>query len=146
MQAQKRHLWPNAGKRAKFVDGLRDIGVKIITQALRSLSDISEYLVPCRSTTCRVREGKGKGTNCVLRRQKPTLLMVPAITCSSAANRASRLSVPPSAARSLSTAASVTSSFVCDESMSEMSVASRLFCAPSQTEKGRRGGQNWCGG
>jgi hypothetical protein len=35
--------------------------------------------------------------------------------------------VPPSATRSLATAASVTSSFVCDESMSEMRVARRLF-------------------
>jgi len=42
--------------------------------------------------------------------------------------------VPPSAARSLSTAASVTSSLVCDESISEMSVANRLFC-PRQKRK-----------
>src|SRR6266478_5556504 len=70
----------------------------------------------------------GGGTNCVFRRQNPTLLMASAMACSSAARRASRLTVPPSATRSLSTAASVTSSFVCDESMSEMSVAKRLFC------------------
>lgn len=67
-------------------------------------------------------------TDCVFRRQNPTLLMESAMTCSSAARSASRLRVPPSAKRSLATAASVTSSFVCEESMSEMSVAKRLFC------------------
>jgi hypothetical protein len=85
-------------------------------------------------------------TDCVFRRQNPTLLMESAMTCSSAARRASRLTVPPSATRSLSTAASVTSSFVCDESMSEMSVAKRLFYTPIamqiRTKKTRKkGGQ-----
>ena len=73
-------------------------------------------------------------TNCVLRRQNPTLLMTSAMTCSSAASRPSRLSVPPSAAWSLSTAVSVTSSLVCDESISEMRVENRLFC-PRQKRK-----------
>ena len=81
-------------------------------------------------------------TDCVFRRQKPTLLMHSVMTCSSAASNASRLSVPPNAARSLSTAASVTSSLVCEESMSDMSVAKRLFWHPnlSQCEEELRGG------
>jgi len=77
------------------------------------------------------------GTHCALRRQMPTLLMASAMTCSSEASRAPRLSVPPSAARSLSTTASVTSSFACGERMSEMSVANRLFC-PRQKRKEKR--------
>ena len=78
------------------------------------------------------------GTNSVLQSQKPTLLMVSAATCSLAASRATRpLRVPPCAARSSSTAASATTSFICDESMSEMSVVNRLFC-PCQKRKKKR--------
>ena len=44
MQAQKRHLWAHARKRAKLVDGLGNIRVKVVLQALRSLSDISSFV------------------------------------------------------------------------------------------------------
>ena len=90
----------------------------------------------------RGREG-GVGTNCVLRRQKPTLLIESAMTWSSAASRPSRLRMPPSAARSLSTAASVTSSFVCDDSISEMSVENRLFCPRQKRKKERDDGRRY---
>ena len=43
MQAQKRHLWTHARKRAKLVDGLGNIRVKVVLQPLRSLSDISSF-------------------------------------------------------------------------------------------------------
>ncbi len=76
------------------------------------------------------RTSVGEVTDCVFRRQKPTLPIQPAMTCSGASRTASRLSVPPHAARRLSTAASVTPSLVCDDSMSDTSVAKRLFCPP----------------
>ena len=72
-------------------------------------------------------QGDGLRTNCVLRRQKPALRMESAVTSSSIASRAPRLSVLPSAVRSLSTAASVTSSLVCDETTGEMCAANCLF-------------------
>jgi hypothetical protein len=46
--------------------------------------------------------------------------------------------VPPKATRNLSTAASVTSSFVCDESMSETSVANRLFYPHHNKKKNQK--------
>ena len=53
--------------------------------------------------------------------------MASAMTDSSAFRIASTLRLPPTAARSFPTAAKVVSSFVCDDSMSEISVANRWF-------------------
>ena len=66
-------------------------------------------------------------TNWVLRLQKPTFPIASEIVLSFASMIASTVRVPPTAFRSFETAASVTSSFVCDDSMSETSVANRLF-------------------
>ena len=128
MQTQKCHLWPHTGERAKLVNGLRDIRIKVVPQALCGLPYVPNSCWPWTVWKGEGEWGEEEGTNWVFRRQKPTLLMASAMTCSSAASTASRLRVPPSPLRSLSTAASVTSSFVCEESMSEMSVAKRLFC------------------
>ena len=49
--------------------------------------------------------------------------------------------MPPIAARSLSTAVSVTSSFLCDESISEMRVANRLFMPRQKRKKRDDGGR-----
>ena len=104
---------PTPGKRAKLVDSLGHIRVKLISQVLRRLSDISGFHYFSRSQFRGGREG-GVGTMCVLQYEKFTSLIASAMTCSSTASRASMLSVPPSAARSLSTAVSVTSSLVCE--------------------------------
>ena len=72
--------------------------------------------------------GSGRRAYCVLRLQKPTLHMASAMELSLALRTASIDRVPPTAARSFVIAASVTSSFVWDESMREMSVEKRWFC------------------
>lgn len=64
---------------------------------------------------------------CVLRRQNPTFAMDSAIADSSVSKTACTESVPPTAERSLETAASVTSSLVWDESIREIRVAKRRF-------------------
>ena len=63
----------------------------------------------------------------VLRRQNPTLLIAWEMVESSAPMIPSREMLPPRAARSLVMAASVVSSFVCDESISDTRVANRRF-------------------
>jgi hypothetical protein len=68
-----------------------------------------------------------RATYPALRLQKPTLQIASAMTFSSVFITFSTLNVPPNAARSLVTAASVTSSFVCEESISETKVAKRRF-------------------
>lgn len=67
-------------------------------------------------------------TDCVFRRQKPTLAMASEMAASSAWRTASTLRLPPTASRSFVTAASVTSSFVCDDNMRDTSVANLRFC------------------
>ena len=64
----------------------------------------------------------------VLRRQNPTLSIAREMVDSSAPIIPSIEILPPRAARSLDMAASVISSFVCDESMSDTRVANRRFC------------------
>lgn len=64
-------------------------------------------------------------TNCVFRRQNPTLQIALEMELSSAFKIASTLRLPPTALRNADIAASVTSSFVCDESISETSVENR---------------------
>lgn len=64
----------------------------------------------------------------VLRRQNPTLAIASDIVASSASIKASTVRLPPTASRSFETAASVTSSLVCEDNMSEMSVANRRLC------------------
>ena len=127
---RKGHLWSHiriVRKRAKLVDGFQHIRIKL-AQALHSLSDI--YRLGSHFSVGHRFRGEQEGslrTNCALRRQKPTLLMASATTCSPVASRASRLRVLPSAARSLSTAASVTSSLVYDETTVEMGAVNCLF-------------------
>lgn len=64
-------------------------------------------------------------THCVFRLQNPTLAIASEMTASSASNTAWTESDPPSAVRSFPTAASVTSSLVCEESIKDTSVAKR---------------------
>jgi hypothetical protein len=68
-----------------------------------------------------------KRTNPVFVRHMPTLLIACSIVDLSAARNASKLRVPPSAARSFFTAASVTWSVVLDDNMRDTKVANRLF-------------------
>ena len=125
-------------------------GFSISEQSSSTVFGTSESNSSHRHTACRIyhfpvghqlRGGQEGGvrTNCVLRRQKPTLLMESAMTSSPVASRASRLSVVPSAARSLSTATSVTSSLVCDETTRETSAANSLFrsCKEKRDDGGR---------
>lgn len=67
------------------------------------------------------------GTYWVLRLQKPTLHMAFDIACSSELMSPSTLNDPPRASRRFETAASVTSSFVCEDSIKDTKVANRLF-------------------
>ena len=64
----------------------------------------------------------------VFLRQKPTLPIADDIAASSASIIADTDRLPPIASRSFETAASVTSSFVCEDSIRETSVANRRFC------------------
>ena len=81
--------------------------IQPLSPALRRLSNIYRFRVFFYLSPIPQRK---RGTNCVSRRQKPTLLMASATTCSSAASRLgasigglAACCVPPSAARSLST-------------------------------------------
>ena len=73
-------------------------------------------------------------THCVFFLQNPTLAMQSAMRASSASIRACTEIAPPSAARSLAMAASVTSSLVCEESINDTSVAKRWFYDKEQLE------------
>ncbi len=81
---------------------------------------------------------------CVFLRQNPTLFMHSDMVFSSASVMASIVMLPPRATRSFATAASVTSSFVWDESMREINVESlwafsiyrKFLFQPQQTKKG----------
>lgn len=64
-------------------------------------------------------------TYSVLRRQNPTFAMASDIVVSSAFKIPSTVKLPPMAVRNLETAASVTSSLVCEDNMRDIRVANR---------------------
>ena len=68
------------------------------------------------------------GAYSAFRLQNPTFAMAVHISASEAAMIPATDMLPPRAALSFVTAASVTSSLVCEESMSETRVANRRFC------------------
>ena len=78
------------------------------------------------------------GQNCVLRRQKPALLVASAMTYSSVVSRHSRLSLPLSATWSFSTTASVTLFLVATRA--QVKRGSRIaYCALIESEKKNSG-------
>ena len=105
-----------------------------------SLSFCAACLMYLSAPMSKWRQARARGlisgsAYCVLRRQKPTLHMASETALSLAARTASMDRVPPTASRSFATAASVTSSFVCDDSISETRVEKRWFCHGWQSDR-----------
>ena len=107
LQCEESHLRAHTREGAEFIHRFWDVAVKLVVQLLCRLSDVPVD----GSEDGTVASGNGRA-HWVLRRQKPTLQIASAIALSSALRIASTDKVPPTAARSLATAASVTSSFV----------------------------------
>lgn len=86
-------------------------------QLLSSLLNVSDILGKIGNV-----RRKDESANWVLRRQNPTFAIDSAMSFSSAFNIASTVRLPPTAPRNFDTAASVTSSFVCDDNMRDTKV------------------------